>query len=149
MTRPFFDQIDDEVRGLLGRAHPDFHATRSSQLFKLWYTEPWMHFEAQLVSARWGPRRRSVIEVGLHLESSSREQNDEVLDRLARQSRKWAKKLPLAEAGKALGPQSANWRRLSEVIDADGVGDPDLAGEVAERLSVYVKVLGPIIGDRK
>lgn len=147
MTRPFFDQIDDELRGLLGRAHSDFHSTRSSQLLKLWSTEPWIHFEAQLVSARWAPGRRSVVEVGLHLESSSREKNDEVLDRLARQRRKWAKKLPKAEAGKAFGPQSANWRRLSEVLEAGDLDDSDLAGEVAERLSVYVKALGPIIQD--
>jgi len=147
VTRRFFDQVDDELRGLLGPALRDFESVRSGSLIKLWYTDPGAHFEAQVVSARWGPEGRPVVEVGLHLESSSPKRNDAVLQALERERTTWSKKLPEAEAGKAIGPRSATWRRLSEVIEAPDLDDPELASEVAERLSFYVKALEPLLRD--
>jgi hypothetical protein len=145
MSRPFFDQIDDELRGLLGPALRDFESRRSGSLIKLWYHEPAFHFEAQQISKRWAPKGRSVIEIGLHLEATTSERNDFLLDHLENSRRIWSKKLPGADGGKALGPNSRTWRRLSEVIDAEDMTDPDFAGEVAERLAIYVKVLAPLL----
>lgn len=145
MTRRFFDQIEDEVRGLLGPSWDGLTTSVGASLLKIWFGERWLHFEAQLVSRRWAPRRRTVIEVGLHLESSSRERNEQVLESLVKARRRWEKKLPDAVTGKALGPQSATWRRLSEVMDVEDADDPDLAGEIAERLATYVKTLRPLI----
>lgn len=146
MSRRFFDQIDDELRGMLGGPGlTGFSSQRNARLIKVWFGQPWMHFEAQMVSSRWAPRGRPVIDVGLHLESPAREQNQEVLDHLISSRARWSKALSGAEAAKALGPQAATWRRLSELIDAGDPEDSDLAGEVAERLAVFVKTLRPMV----
>ena len=86
-----------------------------------------------------------MIEIGLHMEAPTLERNDRVLDHLEKSRRIWSKKLPGADGGKALGPNSRTWRRLSELIDVEDMGDPDFAGEVAERLAIYVRVLAPLL----
>lgn len=150
MSRIFFEQVDDEVRGLLLAKHPGFDSARSGQLIKLWYGDPLVHFEAQWISKRWIPRglgRRgeAVAEVGLHLEANSREKNDSLLESLIQRERSWRKHLPDAETGKAIGPNGSTWRRLSELIPLEDEDDPDLAGELAERLAVYVRTLKPLL----
>lgn len=150
MSRSFFDQVDDEVRGLLARKHPGFDSVRSGQLIKLWYGDPAIHFEAQWITKRWIPRGlgkggESVAEVGLHVETKSRKVNDSVLESLVKKERSWRRHLPDAEAGKAIGPNGASWRRISELIPLDDEDDPDLAGELAERLAVYVRALKPLL----
>lgn len=148
MTRRFFDQVDDELRGLVGPALRTYAAFKTSRLLKVWYEDLAVHFEAQRVSGRWAPAGRPVIEVGLHLEAASPEANDSVLERLRAGRSRWRRALPRAEAAPAFGPRSADWRRLSEVIETPGGSgdDPDLAGEVAERLAAYVLALRPLLG---
>lgn len=148
MTRRFFDQVDDELRGLLGPALRDYRRLRTGRLLKLWYEDPAVHFEAQRISQRWAPESRPAVEVGLHLEAPSAERNEAILERLTGRPGAWRRKLPRAEAGNAFGPQSAAWRRLSEVIDGGDGDDPDLASEVAERLAAYVRTLGPLLAER-
>lgn len=140
MTRQFFDQIDDELRGLLGPSMRDFRSVRTSYLIKVWYERPEFHFEAQYVGARWvkAYRKGPAIEVGMHLESPDVQANDDMLVSL----QGWQKKLPEAFGGKALGPRASTWRRISELWDIESMDDPDFAGEVAERLALYIKTLG-------
>ncbi|MEO7803336.1 MAG: hypothetical protein ABIS18_02575 [Actinomycetota bacterium] len=143
MTRQFFDQIDDELRGLLGPSRRDFQSIRTSHLIKVWYHRPEFHFEAQHVGARWTrPHRKGPgIEVGLHLEAPTAEANDELLASMSG----WQSKLPDAFAGKALGPRASLWRRVSELVDVESMDDSDFAGEIAERLALYIKTLDPFI----
>ncbi|MGH2731394.1 MAG: hypothetical protein ACRDJG_00300 [Actinomycetota bacterium] len=152
MTRSFFDQIDDELRGLLGPGLSGYRCVRTGGLIKLWFDDPASHFEAQRISARSAPEGKPVMEVGLHLEHSSARMNDRILEWLLERRETWSAALPRAEAGPAFGPRSARWRRLSELLDDEGadqafggLDDPDFAGEIAERLAHYVRILQPLL----
>jgi hypothetical protein len=146
VTRAFFDQVDDELRGLVGPALRDFHSLRTSTLVKLWFADPAVHFEAQRLSLRWAPDPAHRYEVGLHLEHATAARNDEILDALTAAGRKaWHRALPSAVSGGAIGPRASTWRRLSELVGGEDAEDPDLAGEIAERLAAYVKTLEPML----
>ena len=145
MTRAFFDQIDDEVRWMVGPSLRNFNSERSGRLIKIWYSDPAVHFEVQMLSGTWAPRRKPCLEIGLHLESKDAERNDRILNRLLGERSSWEPDLEGAESGKAFGPQSARWRRVSEVVDLPAL-DEDFADEVAERFSSYIKTLHPLIG---
>jgi hypothetical protein len=144
MSKAFFDQIDDELRGLLGPSLSDFTAFKAPRLLKVWFADPAVHYEAQRLSARWAPDPARRYEVGLHLEHPEAGRNDGILEAL-RAGRAWRRALPSAAGGAAIGPQSARWRRLSELVDGEGGEDPDLAGEIAERLAVYIRTLEPLL----
>lgn len=144
MTRAFFDQIDDEVRGMVGPALRNFNSERSGRLIKIWYSDPAVHFEVQMLSGTWAPGHKPCLEIGLHLESKDAERNDRILSRLLGEKATWGPDLEAAETGRAIGPMASRWRRLSEVIDYPDL-DEDFAGEVAERFSSYIKVLHPLI----
>ena len=144
MSRWFFDQVDDELRGLVGPGLRSFQTAKNGRLLKVWFGDPSIHFEAQWLSESWSPSSRPAIEIGLHLESRSPERNREVLGRLLEGRKGWQRRLAEAEAGPAFGPQGAAWRRLSELVELDDL-DEDLAGEVAERLACYVVTLQPLI----
>lgn len=145
MSREFFDQIDDELRGLLGPGLRDYHGVRSSRLLKLWYGDGFVHFEVQRVGPRWSPTRGPVLEVGLHCEHGRPAANEEVLRALHEAEPLWRPVLPGAVAGPALGPRGAQWRRLSECLPESDPEDPDLASEAAEVLAAYVRTLRPLL----
>lgn len=155
MSRAFFDQIDDELRGFLGPALRHYQAVRGGRLLKLWYGPPEVHFEVQQVGARWSPLQRPALEIGLHLEHPDPAANDRLLAGLdgpqpgrggggaARPA--WARALPRAVAGPAIGPRAAAWRRVSEFVPMPELEDPDLASEAAELLAGYVRTLWPVL----
>ena len=147
MTRAFFDQVYDELRGLVGPALRDLRSLRTSTLVKLWFADPAVHFEAQRLSLRWAPDPAHRYEVGLHLEHPTAARNDEILGALTAPGRRkvWRRALPGAVGGDAIGPRAAVWRRVSELLEGEDADDPDLAGEIAERLAAYVKALEPLL----
>jgi hypothetical protein len=144
VTRAFFDQVDDELRGLVGPSLRDFNTEKSARLIKLWYENRTVHFEAQRLSQAWSPRPGPCLEVGLHLESKDRFRNQSILEGLLERRAAWSNTLGYAEHGVCFGPQGAAWRRLSEVVEIDEM-DEDVAGEVAERLAGYVVTLQPVL----
>ena len=144
MTRAFFDQIDDEVRGMVGPSLRNFNSQRSGRLIKIWYSDPSVHFEVQMLSGAWAPQRKPCLEIGLHLESRDAGRNEQILSRLVGERAAWEADLEAAEPGKAFGPMAARWRRVSEVVDLPAL-DEDFAGEVAERFSSYIKTLRPFV----
>lgn len=145
MAKAFYDQVDDELRGLLGPSYQNYEFVRSGRSIKIWSQDPAIHFEAQHIGRQWGPDGKPVIEVGLHFETNSVEDNEERLNHLTAKSAVWRKELPAAKGDRAFGPQSATWRRLSEVIAPEEFDDPDLAGEIAERLAAYIKNLESLL----
>jgi hypothetical protein len=145
VSRAFFDQIDDELRGLLGPALRNYQSVRDSRLIKLWYGHPAIHFEVQMVAKRWSPTQGPVLEVGLHLEHADPAANEHVLAGLSSNRASWAIVLPEARMGPALGPRGGTWRRVSEFLEEAGADDPELASEAAERLAVYVRTLWPLL----
>ncbi|MGQ0678235.1 MAG: hypothetical protein ACT4OM_01010 [Actinomycetota bacterium] len=144
MGRDFFDQVDDEVRGLVGPELRSFATQKGSYLLKLWYADPATHFEVQLLSGRWAPRPGKCVEVGLHLESKEARQNQELVDLIMQRRDTWEPYLPAAEHGKAIGPNARSWRRLSEIMYSETL-EADFAGEVAERLAGYIVALHPLL----
>jgi hypothetical protein len=145
VSRAFFDQIDDELRGLLGPALRGYQSVRDARLIKLWYRDPSIHFEAQMVATRWSPTKAPVIEVGLHLEHADPAVNDRRLEGLTTGAAPWRSRLPDAGVGPALGPRGGAWRRVSEFLQETEPDDPDLASEAAERLALYVRTLWPLL----
>jgi hypothetical protein len=165
VSRIFFDQVDDELRGLLGPALRGYHGERNARLLKLWYTDPHAHFEVQILGARWAPGPGPALEIGLHLEHPDARANDRLLAVLKNQAPAWEKRLPGAVAGKAIGPRAGAWRRVSEFLEPASLGpeplgpeslgpeprgpadaeDPELASEAAERLAAYVRTLWPLL----
>ena len=57
----------------------------------------------------------------------------------------WARLLPDAGIGPALGPRGGAWRRVSEFLECTDPDDPELACEAAERLALYVRTLWPLL----
>ena len=145
MTRAFFDQIDDEVTGMVGPSLKDFNSERSSRLIKVWYSDPAVHFEVQRLSGTWSPVDKPCLEIGLHLESKELERNERILGHLVAARPNWSADLQSAEPGEAFGPMSARWRRVSEVMDLPAL-DEDFAGEVAERFAAYIRGMYPLLG---
>jgi hypothetical protein len=144
MTRAFFDQIDDEVRGMVGPALRNFNSQRSGRLIKVWYDDPPVHFEVQRLSGTWSPLPDPCLEIGLHLEFREAASNERILSRIVSARERWGRTLGAAEAGAAFGPMASAWRRLSEVVELPAL-DEDFAGEVAERFASYIKALYPLI----
>lgn len=144
MTRAFFDQIDDEVRGMVGPALRNFNSERSGRLIKVWYADPAVHFEVQRLSGNWSPRPSPCLEIGLHLESRDAGRNRRMLEQLLQARSSWEPGLEGAEPGPAFGPMSDKWRRVSEVVDLPAL-DEDFADEVAERFAAYIRTLYPLI----
>lgn len=145
MSRAFFEQVDDELRGLLGPSLRTYRSVHDARLLKLWYGDPSMHFEVQFVSRRWSPTGGPAIEVGLHLEHADPAVNEARVAALSAREGAWRPVLPGAAAGPALGPRGAAWRRISELLEETGPDDSDLASEAAERLAVYVRTLWPLV----
>lgn len=144
MTRAFFDQIDDEVRGMVGPALRDFNSERTGRLIKVWYRDPAVHFEVQRLSGTWAPTPSPCLEIGLHLESKDAERNARLLEKLLAKRQSWGRELESAEPGEAFGPMGREWRRISEVTELEGL-DEDFAGEVAERFAGYIRNLYPLL----
>jgi len=145
VSRAFFQQVDDELRGFLGPSLRSYRSVRDARLLKLWYADPTVHFEVQSVSRRWSPTGGPVLEVGLHLEHADPGVNEARVAALSAREGSWRPVLPGAAAGPALGPRGAAWRRISELLEETGPDDPDLASEAAERLAAYVRTLGPLV----
>ena len=103
------------------------------------------HYEAQVVGAKHVPGAKVLaIEVGFHAEHPKPADNDAVLAALLAKERTWRKVLGAeAEAGPFLGRDG--WARVSETwVDPD-LDDPDLAFELAARLTDYVTALEPFV----
>ena len=116
---------------MLGAFGRGYHAYKSSRLFKLWYGDPWIHFEAQRLSERWSPRAGPWLEVGLHLESGNTDENYRLLRWLERRRKLWVDVLPEATAGRCYCPRGADWIRVSDLIAVPGLEEDYSASELA------------------
>jgi len=115
---------------------------------KVWFdTEkaPREHYEAQIVGARDVPKAKALaIEVGFHAEHSKEAENEAAIARLLEAEKKWRRDIGKeAEAAVFFG-RARHWRRLSEAwLDPD-LGDPELAFEIAARLTDYITAIEPV-----
>ncbi|HVM53542.1 MAG TPA: hypothetical protein VM262_10125 [Acidimicrobiales bacterium] len=115
---------------------------------KVWFDTakaPREHYEAQVLGAKDVPAAKILaIEVGFHAEHSKEPDNQAVLDRLLAAEKRWRKDVGKeAEAAPFLG-RAQHWRRVSETwLDPD-LGDPELAFEIAARLTDYITAIEPV-----
>jgi hypothetical protein len=148
MELALFEAVAEACRSLVPPALGELQLRPRSYGLKAWFGHgdpPRAHYEAQVVGARHVPAAEYLaIEIGFHLEHRSVEENDEELAVLLAAEPKWRKALgPDAVAGPFIG-RPEDWRRVSEVwIDPD-LGDPELALDMALRLTDYVTAIEPI-----
>jgi hypothetical protein len=143
-----FDQVSDALYHLIPDELGEPRRRPRRYGIKVWFAtkEPGReHYEAQVVGARHVEGATALaLEVGFHSEHPRVEDNDAVMARLLRGERSWRRRLGSdAVAGPFIG-RPDDWRRVSETwVDPD-LGDPDLAIEVATRLTDYITVLEPL-----
>jgi hypothetical protein len=141
-----FDEVADLVRGMVPPELGQFRERHHRYGIKVWFgpvKPPREHYEAQVVGAKYVKAAKVLaLEVGFHAEHADEAANDAVLERLAGSEKRWRRELGKApEAGVFLGADV--WRRISETwVDPD-LGDPDIAFEIAARLTDYVTALEP------
>ena len=115
---------------------------------KAWFgpkEPPRAHYEVQVVGSRHVPEAEVLaIEIGFHLEHRTLEQNDEELAALLAAESRWRTQLgDEAVAGPFIG-RPEDWRRISEAWPDPDLGDPELALELALRLTDYLTALEPL-----
>ena len=107
---------------------------------------PRVHYEAQVLGAANAPGAKILaIEVGWHAEQTKEADNDALLARLLAKEKAWRKVIGTEPVcGDFLGG-GTRWRRVSECWNDPDLGDPELAFELAARLTDYVTGLEPVL----
>lgn len=145
MSRAFFADVADALRGFLPRELRAFNAAASGRNVKVWFgADRHEHYEVQLIApaavrASGRPARRA-LEVGFHLEHPSARANEEALDRVRRAERAIGGE---AESGAFVGRPSP-WLRLSELWHDGDLTSPEAAIEAAARLAEYIAAIEPL-----
>jgi hypothetical protein len=147
MELHLFEHVADGLHALLPDDLGPWHQRNHRYGLKLWFGPDGKpgreHYEAQVV----GPQHVAdakilAIEVGFHAEHPDPRANEAALARLA--AKRWRKALgPEPVAGPFLG-RDDGWLRLSETWPDPDLGDPELALELAARLTDYVTALEPL-----
>ncbi|MCU1429560.1 MAG: hypothetical protein JWL83_3560 [Actinomycetia bacterium] len=148
MEQSLFEEVGDALRGMvpteLGSAQ--LHVRRYG--IKLWFgaeTSPREHYEAQLIGAdAVDDATVLAVEIGFHAEYPRLVDNEKVIAHLAGNEKRWRKIVGHeAVTGPFLGRPDV-WRRISETWPDPDLGDPELAVELAARLTDYVAALEPV-----
>lgn len=143
-----FDGVADALRAMVPAEFGELRCPARRYGIKVWFggeKPERAHYEAQVIAPRFAPDATVLaLEVGFHAEYPRKADNDAALDSLLAAERKWRRKLgPEAEGGAFLG-HAESWRRLSETWPDPDLGSPDLAFEVAARLTDYITALEPL-----
>lgn len=142
-----FDEMAEALRTLLPPGLGDVRMRVRRYGIKVWFgpiNPTREHYEAQVIGAR-HVQGASVLalEVGFHAEHPRLEDNEAVLTRIRSREARWRKVLgPEAEVGPFIG-RPEDWRRVSETWPDPDLGDPELALELATRLTDYITALEP------
>jgi hypothetical protein len=140
-----FDEVGDALRGLAPPELGEYHHRAHRYGVKVWFgpaTPTREHYEAQVLGAA-ADERASVlaIEVGFHSEYPNPHDNDAVIAFLLANEKRWRRTIGKeAEIGAFIG-RADKWRRVSETWPDPDLGDPDLVGELATRLTDYITAL--------
>jgi len=143
MSRAFFTDVADALRGFLPRELRAFSSYTGAHNVKVWYgADSHEHYEVQLISrsalkagkkAGTGP----ALEIGFHSEHPSADDNERAIERVHEAIKTLGRP---AEAGRFLGRQSS-WMRVSEIWEGDTITAPEAAIEAAERLANYIRAI--------
>ena len=143
-----FDEVAQALRGLLPSELGVLQMKAHRYGIKVWFgpvKATREHYEAQVIGAKHVPEATVLaIEVGFHAENRDPAENEQALARLTEREKTWRKALgPEAVAAPFIDDRHG-WRRLSEIWPDPDLGDPDLALEVATRLTDYITMLEPL-----
>jgi hypothetical protein len=128
--RDFYADVAERLPALLPRDLRAFETARLGSVFKVFYGDRRQHFELWF--------HAGALEVAFHLEGGAGD--EEVLRLLERKLRSIRTQLG---GDVRLEPFGKGWTHLFEVWRGASRG-PDLAGEAAERLAEYIRVVEPI-----
>jgi hypothetical protein len=144
-----FDVVAQAVRGLIPSELGELHTRAHRYGIKVWFGSAAKpdreHYEAQVLGAKHVPDATVLaIEVGFHAEHPDPARNTEALGALTVQEKRWRKALgPEATAARFIDDRNG-WQRLSETWPDPDLDDPELALEIAARLTDYVTALEPL-----
>jgi hypothetical protein len=143
-----FDEVGEVLRGLIPATLGEARQSVRRYGIKVWFGPegpPREHYEAQVIGAAAVPGARTLaLEIGFHAEHPKEADNETAMARLAQAEKRWRRVLGMEpQLGVFLGRATA-WRRVSETWADPDLGQPDLAFEVAARLTDYVTALEPV-----
>jgi hypothetical protein len=143
-----FDEVAQALRGLLPDGHGELHTRAHRYGIKVWFDDPKPtreHYEAQVIGAKHVPEATVLaIEVGFHAEHRDPKENEATLAALTRAEKRWRKALGKEAVAGAFIDDRHGWQRLSETWPDPDLGDPDLAFELAARLTDYITAVEAI-----
>jgi len=139
----FFQELEERLKDKLPSNFTFFNATSNDRNYKqFWYQTSSIHFEV------WFRKQKGDIEVGLHVESTPK-MNDELYQLFLNNSKeierkigpnvkieRWGSKTLMTRVVERL-PWNGSYRNLDE----------DLMDSIVEHLKKYIEVLKPIIDD--
>lgn len=143
-----FDAVGEALRTMVPTELGEWHQRNHRRGIKVWFgpaSGNKEHYEAQVLARRHVDGKEGLtIETGFHCEHNDTERNDELLARILKAEKKWRKTLGAeAEAGPFYG-RPEDWRRISEIWVEPDLDDPDLALELASRLTDYIEAIEPV-----
>ena len=144
-----FGVVAQALRSLVPEELGDLQTRAHRYGIKVWFgaaAKPTReHYEAQVLGAKHVPDATVLaIEVGFHAENPDPTLNEQALATLGKQEKRWRKGLgPEPVAGPFIDDRHG-WKRLSETWADPDLGDPDLALEIASRLTDYITALEPL-----
>jgi hypothetical protein len=133
-ARAFLRQIADELPSHLPPKWRGYDAELWSRHYKIWFTDPKIHFEVQFL-------RNGNLEIGLHLEAGA-SVNERIGDALEKKR---------AGIEKALGPEAKfgshgrGWVSIAERWSGGSMRAEEAATEAASRLGQYVAAIAPLL----
>ena len=143
-----FDEVAQALRSLLPDDLGPLRTRAHRYGIKVWFgpvKAPREHYEAQVISARHVPDATVLaIEVGFHAENPDPARNAQTLADLAVHEKRWRRALGTEAEAAPFIDDRHGWRRVSETWPDPDLGDPDLAFEVATRLTDYITALEPL-----
>jgi hypothetical protein len=149
MEEHVFAEVGQALRGLLPAELGSLQLKAHRYGLKVWFGGPGKatreHYEAQVIGAKHVPAATTLaIEVGFHAEHPDPALNSGVLARLATKERSWRKVLGPEPVSGPFIDDRHGWQRLSETWPDPDLDDPELAIELATRLTDYITSLEPL-----
>lgn len=151
MDLQLFDEVGEALRGLLPEELGTLRTKHHRYGIKVWFgpAKPTReHYEAQVIGAKHVPEASVLaIEVGFHAEHRDPADNERAVARVLAGEKRWRKVLGAEAVAGPFIDDRHGWRRVSETWADPDLGDPDLAMELAARLTDYVTAIEPLRTD--
>jgi hypothetical protein len=143
-----FDEVAQALRGLLPDDLGVLQTKAHRYGIKVWFgpvKATREHYEAQVIGAKHVPEATVLaIEVGFHAENADPKRNEDAVAELVGQEKRWRRALGPEPVAAPFIADRHGWQRLSETWPDPDLGDPDLAFELAARLTDYITTLEPL-----